>query len=217
MHWLDCTLLWSCVAAHEAGTSIICNGSQKLNGTYCNHDHAFRCGTFHRTTRTSSSEMTEDCQFRSTSLIIDRRNNRQHGQLLSKRIKVVDQRGCTCWFQFMVTWDINLCFYIDLWQGNGCSYHSSHPKLLDSTSIPLPTRLLTSDQMEEVLHVVNATSNNGFSCNYLHGKLEKFVNIIKIAYLCRRENGTINSAKEDIDGMMENLAESNEISCVSLS
>ncbi len=65
--------------------------------------------------------------------------------------------------------------------------------------------------------MVNATSNNGFSCNYLHGKLEKFVNIIKIAYLCRRENGTINSAKEDIDGMMENLAESNEISCVSLS
>jgi hypothetical protein len=71
--------------------------------------------------------------------------------------------------------------------------------------------------MEEVLHVVNATSNNGCARNYLHGKLEKFVTIIKIAYLCWRENGTINSAKEDIDVMMENLAESNEKSFVSLS
>ena len=107
------------VAAHEASTSIICNGSLKLNGTNCNR--AFRCGTFHRSTRTSSMELTEDCQFRNTSLINDRRNNRQHGQLLSKRIKVVDQRGCTCRFQFMVKWDINLCFYIDLRQRNGCS------------------------------------------------------------------------------------------------
>ena len=162
-------------------------------------------------------ELTEDCQFRSTSLINDRRNNRQHGQLLSKRIKVVDQRGCTCRFQFMVKWDINVCFYIDLRQQNGCSYHSSHPKLLNSTSIPLPTRLLTSDQMEEALHVVNATSNNGCARNYLHGKFGKFVNIIKIAYLCRRENGTINSTKDDIDVVMENLAESDEVSFVSLS
>jgi hypothetical protein len=71
--------------------------------------------------------------------------------------------------------------------------------------------------MEEALHVVNATSNNGCARNYLHGKFGKFVNIIKIAYLCRRENGTINSAKDDIDVMMENFAESNEISFVSLS
>ena len=65
--------------------------------------------------------------------------------------------------------------------------------------------------------MINATSNNGCARNYLHGKFGKFVNIIKIAYLCRRENGTINSTKDDIDVVMENLAESDEVSFVSLS
>jgi hypothetical protein len=71
--------------------------------------------------------------------------------------------------------------------------------------------------MDEALHVVNATSNNGCALNFLHGKFGKFVNIIKIAYLCRRENGTVGTTKDDIDLMMENLALSNEISFVSLS
>jgi hypothetical protein len=71
--------------------------------------------------------------------------------------------------------------------------------------------------MDEALHVVNATSNNGCARNFLHGKCGKFVNIIKTAYLCRRENGTVCTTKDDIDLMMENLALSNEISFVSLS
>ena len=65
--------------------------------------------------------------------------------------------------------------------------------------------------------MVNATSNNGCARNFLHGKCGKFVNIIKTAYLCRRENGTVCTTKDDIDLMMENLALSNEISFVSLS
>ena len=201
------------VAAHEAGNSIMCNGSQKSQqDMYCNR--SFRCGIFHRTTRTSAMELTDECQHRTTSLINDRRNNRHNGQLLAKCIKVVDQRGCSCRFQFTVKWDINLC---DLRQWAGCSYNGSHPKLLDPTSIPLPTRLLTSDQMDEALHVVNSTSNNGCARNYLHGKFGKFVNIIKIAYLSGRENGNVGTTKDDIDLMMENLALSHEISFVSLS
>ena len=45
----------------------------------------------------------------------------------------------------------------------------------------------------------NATSNNGSARNYLHGKFGKFVNIIKIAYLHRRENGILDSTKDDIE------------------
>lgn len=205
------------VAADEAGHSIICNGSQKSNNNSKNN-RVFRCGSFHRATRTTAMDITDDCQYRKTCLINDRKkNNRQHGQSCPKRIKTVDMRGCTCRFQFMVKWDPGLCFYIELQQRSGHPYHSSHLKLLSDTSIPLPTRLLTSDQVEETLHVINATSNNGAARNYLHGKFGKFVNLIKIAYLQRRETGVLDSTKDDIDHMLENFESSNEISFVSLS
>jgi hypothetical protein len=59
----------------------------------------------------------------------------------------------------------------------------SHLKLLSHTTIPLPMRLLTSDQDEKTLDVINATSNNGAAQNYFHGKFGKFVNIIKL-HIC---------------------------------
>ncbi len=40
---------------------------------------------------------------------------------------------------------------------------------------------------------------------------------MKAAYLCRRENGDLHSARDDIDQMMDNMAKSYEISFVSLS
>ena len=40
---------------------------------------------------------------------------------------------------------------------------------------------------------------------------------MKAAYLCRRENGDLHSASDDIDQMMDNMAKSDEISFVSLS
>ncbi len=99
-------------------------------------------------------------------------------------------------------------------QKAGNPYHESHPKVLDPSSIPLPTCLLTSNKIEETLHFVKSTSNND-----LHGKFGKFVNIIKIAYLhrSRRENGLLLSTKDDIDHMMENFELSEDISFVSLS
>jgi hypothetical protein len=43
------------------------------------------------------------------------------------------------------------------------------------------------------------------------------ISLMKEAYLCRRENGDLNSPRDDIDQMMDNMAKSNEISFVSLS
>jgi hypothetical protein len=40
---------------------------------------------------------------------------------------------------------------------------------------------------------------------------------MKAAYLCRRENGDLNSPRDDIDHMMDNFAKSDEISFVSFS
>ena len=208
-------------AAHHAGNSIICNGSQSSalgrGGSMIVSNKVFRCGVLYRKTRTSSMAVTVDKPYRQTLLLNDRKNNRSGGLSHPKRIKTVDCRGCTCKFQFMVKWDTSFGFFVELKKKAGFAIHSSHPKLLDTTYIPLSTRLLTSHQIEDALHVVNSTSNNGAARNYLHGRFGKFVNLIKVAYLCRKANGKLNSTKDDIDFMMENFVNSDEISFISLS
>jgi hypothetical protein len=139
------------------------------------------------------------------------------GRELPKRIKTVDQRGCASWFQFIVKWDINVAFYIELKQQSGHAFHVSHTKMIDPGLVALPTRLLTSDEIDNIVHIVNATSNNGSGCNFIHGKFGKFISLMKAAFLCRRENGNLHSPRDDIDQMMDNMAKSDEISFVSLS
>jgi hypothetical protein len=54
---------------------------------------------------------------------------------------------------------------------------------------------------------VNATSNN-----YIHGKFGKFTSLMKAAYLCGRENGNLNSPRDDIDQVMDSMAKTDNIS-----
>ena len=111
---------------------------------------------------------------------------------------------------------MNAYFYIELRQKSGCSLHISHTKNLDPGIISIPTRLLTTDQFMDVVHVSNATSNNGSGRNYLHSKFGLILSSMKAAYLSRRENGVIQSAEDDITLMMDNMYKSKEISFVSL-
>ena len=177
----------------------------------------FRCGTFHRKTRTPSMAVTDDKPYRETLLIIDRKSNRPGGLSYPERIKTVDCRGCTCKFQFIVKWDMVVGFFVELKKKAGYAIHSSRPKLLDITYLPCSTRLLTSHQIEDALHVMNSTSNNGTARNYLRGRFGKFVNLLKVAYFGRKANGKLDSMKDDIDYMMENFVNSDEISFISLS
>jgi hypothetical protein len=116
-----------------------------------------------------------------------------------------------------VKWEINVCFYIELKKLSGHPFHLSHSKFIDLNLVAFPTHLLTSDQIDNIVHVVNATSNNRSACNYIHGKFGKFISLMKAAYLCRRGNGDLNSPRDDIDQMMDNMAKSDEIFFVSLS
>jgi hypothetical protein len=84
--------------------------------------------------------------------------------------------------------------------------------------VAFPTHLLTSDEIDNIVHVVKATSNNGSGRNFIHGKFGKFISLMKAAYLCRRENGEdLHSPRDDMDQMMDNMAKSDKISVVSLS
>jgi hypothetical protein len=151
-------------------------------------------------------ELSDNAQYQCTSLVNDWKNNSVKGKHFPKRIKTVDQRGCACWFRFVVKWDINVCFYIELKQQPGHAFHVSHTKFIHPNSVAVPTRLLTSDQIDNIVHIVNATSNNGCARICIHGKFGKFISLMKAAYLCRRENGDLNSPRDDIDQMMDNMA-----------
>jgi hypothetical protein len=103
------------IAAHDAGNPIVSNGSQQSIGRETNNC-MFQCGIFYESTRTSAMELSDLSQYQCMSLVNDWKNNRVKGKHLPKRIKRVDQRGCACQFQFIVKWDINVCFHIELKQ-----------------------------------------------------------------------------------------------------
>jgi len=145
------------------------------------------------------------------------KNNRENGIHGPKRIKTMDQRQCTCFFQFMVKCEVQLGFYIQLEKSAGQSYHLFHPKVLDSSSIPFPTQLLTMEQIENTLHVVNASDNKGTGRNYLRLSIGKYISLIKISYLSQKACGKNHSTTNDIEVMIINFKESNEIACISFS
>ena len=204
------------LAAWESGNPIISNG-HRVSSQCDTNNRVFRCGISHRGHRTTTCiDTTDEIAYRCSTLINDRANNRRNGQKLPKRIKVVDKSGLSCKFGFTVKWVLDGYFYIELRQRSGCSLHSSHARFIDPQTVPVPTRLLTSDQIENIAHVVNATSNNATGRNLLHTKFGKFINSMKAAYLCRKHNGELSSARDDITVMLDNLVKSNEISFVSL-
>ncbi len=186
--------------------------------TQCDsNNQVFRCGISHRGHRPSTCiDTTDEIAYHCSSLINDRANNREDGQNLLKRIKLIDKSGPSCKFGFTVKWILDVYFYIELRHRSGCSLHSSHSRFIDSQNVPIPTHLLTSNQIDSIVHVVNATSNNGTGRNFIHNKFGKFINLMKAAYLSRKHNGDLKSARYDITVMMDNLVKSNKISFVSL-
>ena len=135
------------------GNPIVLNGSQlSIN------NRVFRCGMFHHGPRalTKTKDSPDIISYWCSSLDHDRRTNRENGKNLHKRIKTVNQRGYSCKFQFTLKWVVDVCVYLELRQKSGCPFHNSHPKFIDPQTVPIPTRLLTLDQIDNIVHVVNA-------------------------------------------------------------
>ncbi len=75
----------------------------KIHGRETNNC-IFWCGIFYWSTRTSAMKSPDLAQYQCTPLVNDQQYNRVNGKHLPKRIKTVDQRGCACWFQFVMKW-----------------------------------------------------------------------------------------------------------------
>jgi hypothetical protein len=162
-------------------------------------------------------KVNEKNAYRESSFVNNWNNNRKDGIHGPKRVKTVDQSQFTCKFKFLVEQDLLNGFYVELGERSGHPYHHSHPKVFGPTRIPLPTRLLTSQQREETMHVVNETCSNASGLNFMKGKMGKFINAIKFIYLSNKTSGKHDSAKDDIELMIYDFESSDEISFVALS
>ncbi len=109
-------------------------------------------------------------------------------------------------------WQLGVGFFIELEKCAGESLHCFHAKVLDPSSISFPARLLTIEQVQNTLDVVNATSNNGAGRNYLRLSIDKLVSLVKIAYLTQKANVKYQSKDNGIEHMISNFKDSNEIS-----
>lgn len=159
-------------------------------------------------------EISPEPPLQITTLVNDRKNNRVDGIYGPKRRKTMDRRFCTCSFSFLVKWQLGVGFFIELEKCAVESFHCFHAKVLDPSSIPFPARLLTIEQVQTTLDVVNATSNNGAGRNYLRLSIGKFVSLVKIAYLSQKANGKYQSTDNGIEHMISNFKDSNEISFI---
>ncbi len=201
-------------SALECGNPIISNGS--YTNAKGEISKRFKCGYCYRNTReTMAQEVSDDNPYRITTLIHDKKNSRGiSGRSGPKRIKTTSKE-CICKFGFSVKVD-NYGFYIHLKRNAGHPIHNDHPKPLDPSTIPIPSRLLDDNEREDILHVVESTCQKPIGRNFMHGKFGKFINSLKIDYLYKKFNKSDHAA-DDIANMLSDFETSKEISFTSLS
>ena len=205
-------------SAFDQGNPVVSNGS---NGA-SNLNRVFKCPSCGRYSRKSTAmKVTSDNPYRETSLVNDRNNNRKGGKTGPKKTRTSKPNkdgdggnSFICNFSATIKWD-EFAFFVELDRHSGNPMHEHHPKIVKSSAMPFPTRLLTQQQIEDTRDVVRATSNRAVGRNFLKGKLGRFVNSVKIAYLGSREDKS--NTADDISDMIDNFITSEEIAftCIS--
>ena len=201
--------------SYDSGNPITSNGAvpggKDKDGNRSLNNRRFICGPIGRMKRKSRAmAITDTAQYRESTLINNRKNNRANGLSLPKRVKI-NHTDNPCPFTFTVKWD-GIGFYIDLFRSSGNPMHCYHSKVFKPSALSFPTRLLTHEQIDDARHVVEAACNKAVGRNFIKGKFGRFVNNIKVAYLSERENNkSTESPKCDITNMLDDFHDSNEI------
>ena len=202
------------MAANENGSAIISNGGLgKSNPTQWKR--WFQCNCLRESRGKSKDEALAETNYRKSALINNRKENRKGGESMSKRVNtVLVQKKKTCKFRFTIKCD-HVGFYVDLARNSGCGMHNDHPN--ESRPLPVPTRLLSEEQISDTQHVVAATCNKTAGRNLVFTKFGRFINNAKTAYLAGRDGRKESGKKSDVERMLDNFQDSNEVqfTCIS--
>lgn len=176
---------WECLkadierAAWDGKCPVICNGQPGENHS----SRAFICGVAGKIQKSKATQGHTLSDFRSSSLINDKKNQRKDGKKRPRRCKLASYSK-RCPFLFVVKWDA-AGFFIDLTRKQGNPVHVGHPNLMNVEAAPFPTRLLTEDERESIRQVKQSTSNKGSARNFALQTFGRFVNNVSIGNLFR--------------------------------
>lgn len=121
-----------------------------------------------------------------------------------------------CKFRFSVSSD-SFGFYIVLKYNSGNSVHIGHPKPFDGVNIPIPTRLLSKEQKDDIMYVKESSGSNALVRNFMRGKFGKFISKIKVKYLSWKNSDNDGEKIDDIASMLNSFKNSKEIHYTTLS
>jgi len=207
------------LAAENAGSPIVMNGGGTDKDDGREQRRRASCAHCYRRKRKSRAmPITAANPLKKTSLVNDRQNNRgPKGIFLPKRVKQT-KKNVICKLQFTIKWD-EYGFYVELFRSSGCPLHNDHPRPLDISAIPFPTRLLTQQQREDTCQVVAATSNKATGRNFALNNYGRFISSMKVAYIQAKLNheGGATSKEDDICRMLQEFKKSNDIKFTTLS
>ena len=190
--------------AAEAGNPIFSKGATGNVDV----NRRFRCKR-NRPDR-SSKDPGDDANIRGTTLVNnDKSNRRPNGRSMPRKTNS-HETSCSCPFAFTVSWDKH-GFFVQLAYNSGYPQHEGHRRPLDTASVSLPTRLLSSEEKEGRRSVVEATCDGGSGRNYLFKKTGKFFDHVKLAYLDK------DSVGDDVENMLKTFKDSEEIEFTTMS
>ena len=117
-----------------------------------------------------------------------------------------------CGFRFTMKWD-KWGFYINLTHNSGTMVHSGHPRTFEPLDAAYPTRLISADEKVTAKAAVESSYNNGCGRNFLHARISRYLERMKVAYLTRKKNTT----SDHISAMLDSFRESDEVKYTILS
>ena len=149
--------------------------------------------------------------FRETHLVNNKKNGRRvgsqkGGKNLKRRTNSAILSENPCPFNFRVRVD-SVGFYVTLWGSCGVSYHQGHPKFRRD-SLPTQKSSLTQEQFDDVMHVNNATVNNGTCREFMVSKFGTYLSPTQIRYLNNLEGEEFS---DEFDNLLHAFHESDQI------
>ncbi len=196
------------LAAHKAGNPIVCNGGGAGK-------REFRCASSFRDRKSEAMEVTEENPYRSACLINnDKANRRENGKQKPRKIITANTLN-KCKFSLTIKWD-EYGFYVNLKNRSGNPIHEHHPKEFDPSVIPISTRLLTDEQKQDTVHVMNSSSSKAAGRNYFFSKFGILLDSLKAAYL-KNKSQMKQSVSDDIENLVSDFQESGKVAFTTIS
>ena len=146
--------------------------------------------------------------FRDTYLVNNKKKgqrvgSKKGGKNLQRRTNSVILPQTPCPFAHIKVKVDSVGFYISLWGNSGEPYHQGHPRFRPD-SLPTQKSSLTAVAVDDIMHVNNATVNNGTSREFVLSKFETYLSLNQIRYLNNLKGEEYSDEYEDLLTALQN-------------